>query len=157
MSPHLNAPNLPPDLLAPSLQTLPRRPAARPFASEWIVFVAFFAGILPTAALFTVQAYRLGATRIGRELAIVGALAGLGVLGLAAAAVRLPIPDAITYRALALLYFLYARRRVRAAERAYSWLVSATRAKLLVPALVASVAGVALSAAALLAIGWVRR
>jgi len=153
----LKAPNLPPELLVPSLQAHPRRPEARPFASQGLVFVAFFAGILPTTALFVVQAYRLGAPRIGRELAIVGALGSLMAIVLVAARMRLPVPDAIAHRALALLYFLYARRRVRAAERAYSWVVSATRAELFVPALVASLAGLAIATVAVVAIGWAER
>ena len=153
----MSARNLPPDLLVPSLQALPRRPAARPFASEKLVYVAFFSGILPTTALFVVQAYRLGAPRIGRELAFVGVLGSLVAVLFMAAQIRLPVPDAVAHRALALLYFLYARRRVRAAERAYGWLVSATRAKLLAPALVASLAGFAIAAVAVGALGWVER
>jgi hypothetical protein len=157
MSPELKAPSPPPDLFVPSLQAFPRRPAARPFASQWLVFVAFFAGVLPTTALFVVQAYRLGAPRLGRALAVVGGLGSLLAIGFVAVRARLPVPDEIPHRALALVYFLYAHRRIRAAERAYTWLVSATRAKLLVPALVASVTGIAIAAAVGVAIRWVQR
>jgi hypothetical protein len=153
----LRTQNLPPDLLVPSLQALPRRPAARPFSSEKLVYVAFFAGILPATALFVVQAYRLGAPRIGRELAVVGVLGTLAVVLFMVAQAPQPVPDAVAHRALALLYFLYARRRLRAAERAYGWVVSATHAKLLVPALVASVAGAALTFVAVVALAWVKR
>jgi hypothetical protein len=153
MRPPLRAPNLPPDLFVPSLQALPRRPAAPPFLSEKLVYVAFFGGLLPAAALFVVQSYRLGAPRIGRELAVVGGLGAIAAMVFIAAPIRLPLPD-LAYRALALLYFLYARRRLRAAERAYGWLVGATRAKLLVPGVVASVAGIALAAVTVV---WVKR
>jgi hypothetical protein len=142
-------------LLVPSLQSSPRRPRRSPFHSEYIVFVSLVAGIVPASALFYVQSSRLGARRRGIEIAVVG---GLVFLALAAIVVRDPeVLGAAWLRVAAVIHFVYARRRLRAAERAYAWVLGPTKGKFLVPALLAGVIGAAVSFAAAFGLAWVFR